>query len=468
MQQSSDWSRYHSMRDLVDYDSRKDIGKMRLVNVSFYDHSGRVPQNAVYVRSAHRNVPSFSFDQLKKVGSVLAEEKIKRMIDNDATVSNNYQRLFSMAVESALESMSADTTLGKFRDKILEDIRIPVEKLFGNLILNNLRNPLNENATFRFSKGDTEGFKYENLSGGEKSAFDLILDIVVKRETYNNTVYCIDEPESHVAMGIQGELLSVLYELVPDNCQLWIATHSIGMMRKAYEMQKENPEEVVFLDFNGLDFDKPQTIKPATMTRKLWEDMHKVILGDLADLVMPDEIYICESDKGFDAKCYNNIFSEIRPDVKFISVGSKKHVERMPSLLASATPRAKIYSLRDRDNMADEEMEEKRANGIKVLTRKCIENYLLDDEVIELCFRKHEFSSSNGELEHVKGIVKKYKDPASAAQDIRTYLVNQFVDARIGDNKDKFLEHLATLIKPGMKVYQELERDIFGDNGTKA
>ena len=44
----------------------------------------------------------------------------------------------------------------------------------------------------------------------------------------------------------------MLYDLVPENCQLMLATHSIGMMRRARDIdQQQNPGSVAFLDFGG-------------------------------------------------------------------------------------------------------------------------------------------------------------------------------------------------------------------------
>ena len=52
-------------------------------------------------------------------------------------------------------------------------------------------------GTFRFTKGASQRFSFKNLSGGEKAVFDLVLDLVVASHSYDNTVFCIDEPESH-------------------------------------------------------------------------------------------------------------------------------------------------------------------------------------------------------------------------------------------------------------------------------
>ncbi len=67
----------------------------------------------------------------------------------------------------------------------------------------------------------------------------------MKRLSFNDTVFCIDEPEIHMNTRLQGKLLEELFKLLPDNCQLWIATHSIGMMRRARDLQEANPGEVL-------------------------------------------------------------------------------------------------------------------------------------------------------------------------------------------------------------------------------
>ena len=78
--------------------------------------------------------------------------------------------------------MTGKTTLDDFRKWLIGDIREATCRLFDSplLDLNNLGSPLRD-GTFRFNKGKAKQFSYENLSGGEKAAFDLILDLVVKR-----------------------------------------------------------------------------------------------------------------------------------------------------------------------------------------------------------------------------------------------------------------------------------------------
>lgn len=422
-------------------------------------------RKAVYARSAYRNVPSFSFNQLQKVGSSLDEVRFTRMIDNDQATSSNYMRMASEALADAFEREDGTKTLHQFREGVLAEIRDAVRGLFPELILNSLGDPLSENATFRFDKGGVRGFAYENLSGGEKAAFDLILDLVIKRREYDDTIFCIDEPEAHMSMRVQRKFLTTLYNLIPDNSQLWVSTHSIGMMREAQDLREARPSEVVFLDFSDRDFDTPQEIQPARMDRSMWERMHSVALDDLAELVLPDVLYLCESppEKSFDADCYNTIFASEHPRVKFSSVGSKMDVERLALVLQKAPLNLSVIPVRDRDHMTDQEVQNERDKGVRVLSRTCIEKYLLDDEVLaSLCFQ-HNLPDTLNDLREIRD---SHSDPKVAAQEIRTRLVRDNLSLQIGDNREAFLrDTLAPLIRSDMAVYRELEQDIFGTEG---
>ncbi len=75
-------------------------------------------------------------------------------------------------------------------------------------------------GTFFFSKAGQADFHYKNLSGGEKAAFDLILDLAIKAATYDDTVLIIDEPELHLNPRLQASLLQELLNLTSPDGQL--------------------------------------------------------------------------------------------------------------------------------------------------------------------------------------------------------------------------------------------------------
>lgn len=340
-----------------------------------------------------------------------------------------------------------------------------MKRLFPDLILNSLGNPLAD-RTFTFDKGISRNFHYKNLSGGEKSAFDLLLDIFVKKEEYNDTVFCIDEPEAHMNPRLQGRLLGELFRLMTGNSQLWIATHGVGMMREALSLYEKHNDQVVFLDFSDRDFDQSQVIRPTNPSRKFWEQTHQIVLDDLAALVAPDQIILCESthgSQGFDAECYNQIFYEKYPSTKFVSAGGKRDLQNYIAVLKAITNGAKVVGLRDRDDATEQEVARIEEKGIKVLQRGTIETYLLSDDVLTaLC---HNYTLDNCEEKAAELIRLRDENlPIKRAVHPIREKVKAWGGGEVGETRDGFLRDIcASLIKPGMHTYSELEQTIFGD-----
>lgn len=451
------------------------------VELAFHDSLPGERRKAFYVRSAYRNDPEFQLRTLKRVSVPLDEVRVNRMIDNDAAVSRNYQRLVSQALEDVFEPEDGSVTLDRFNEQVLGDIRTAFYKLFPDVKLNSLGDPLKD-GTFRFTKGTSEGFSYKNLSGGEKAAFDLILDLVVARRDYDDTVFCIDEPESHMNARLQAELLSALYVLIPPNCQLMLATHSIGMMRRARDIEAANPGSVVFLDFGGHDFDLPQVIEPTKPDRDFWGRAYDVALDDLAALLAPSRVVICEGEPltgqlpknhSHDAKCYETIFKNEFPETRFVSMGSDQQIVDDKRGLAEALRLLigglEVVRLIDRDDRTNRTISELEKEGIRALSRRNLESYLFDDEVLRELAASAEKADKTQELLEEKGRIWTAKvatgiphdDLKSACGDIYVACKRILSLTRCGNTKEEFMrDTLAPLIKPGMAVYKELRNDI--------
>ena len=206
------------------------------IDIKFHGPSNINLDRAIYTRTAYRNDPVMNIGAIQELPSALKERRFKSMIENDAAATSNFQRLASNALSRAFRREDRSKSLGWFQDETLGEIQKAMKRLFPDLILNSLGNPLAD-RTFTFDKGISRNFHYKNLSGGEKSAFDLLLDIFVKKEEYNDTVFCIDEPEAHMNPRLQGRLLGELFRLMTGNSQLWIATHGVGMMREALSLE---------------------------------------------------------------------------------------------------------------------------------------------------------------------------------------------------------------------------------------
>ena len=488
------WRESRSQRGMnwdVDYHSKGSLGEVRetrwrnQVQVEFHDYAPEDTQQnkkTFYIRSAYRNDPEFQINQFQRTGDFLDEVRVHRMIDNDAAVGSNYRRLVANAVEDVFERGDGSITLNDFREQITEEIRTPFKRLFPNMEFNSLGNPMSD-GTFRFTKGTSERFSFKNLSGGEKSVFDLILDLVVARHSYDNTVFCIDEPESHMNARLQAELLSVLYDLVPENCQLMLATHSIGMMRRARDVKAKNPGTVAFLDFGGLDFDQPQIIRHKVPDRSFWSSAYEVALDDLAELVAPERIVICEGepktkDSGpnysHDARCYEQIFQKEFPETQFIPRGNSQEVSSDKRGIGYAVglliKGADVIRLVDLDDQSTEEVAELNSRGVRVLSRRNLESYLFSDEVLRELANSVSKDDKVNELLSKKESIRNSRpdDPPDdlkpASGEIYNACKSVLSLTQSGNNAKTFMrDTLALFINPRMLVYEELKADIFGN-----
>lgn len=423
------------------------------------------------IRSPYRHEADFSNTNLGPTGPSYESARFERIIDQDRAVSDNFGRLGRSALHGALKGEPASKSMDQFRRETLGEVNEALESLFEDptLSLQDLGAGLDTGA-FRFKKGITEDFHYKNLSGGEKAAFDLILDIFVKRIEYQDAIYCIDEPESHVASAIHGRLLETMLKLIPEKCQLWIATHSTGFVRKAVELARQC-ESVTFLDFSGHEFDRPVNLTATVPKQSFFRKMYDVLQDDLAGLVAPAQIVLCEGKKssdGTDAKIYNEVFGESYPDTLFVSRGSSSEVEKgeFIPVLEAIVPNVRVWQLIDRDDMPPTIRDEKIGQGIQVLRRREIENYLWDKAVIERALQGLGVGKAA-----IQSILLDYPicnpidDDMSQTHFQRALFEKvralEGVSGQGRDRKEFILAHLAPAIRGTEAVYRELEEDVF-------
>ncbi len=420
-------------------------------------------------------------NSIERVGSAVEENRFARMIDNDQAVGANYRRLVSQAFQDVFENELGSTTIDQFRDKVLGEIKSATARLFPDLVMNSLGNPLND-GSFRFDKGSAKSFLYKNLSGGEKAAFDLLLDMMVKRREFDDTVFCIDEPEAHMNTRLQGKLLDELFQLTNEKSQLWLATHSVGMMRRARDLAKSHPGEVIFLDFGGRDFDEVQIVEPEAPNRLFWERVLDVAIDDLSALIAPSQIILCEGNPvgsggkhdAIDAACYDTIFAESHPDTRFISAGGSLAVEAdrlaLMATLKAVIKGISITRILDRDDLSNEEVNERKESGIRVLGRRNLESYLFDDEVLEkLAHMVGKGDQTEDIVEIKRTAIANATARGRPADDVKAAAGEIFSNVRVklglkqcGNTTKTFMRDTLAPLFRGTAAFAEMEQAIFG------
>lgn len=125
----------------------------------------------------------------------------------------------------------------------------------------------------------------------------------------------------------------------------------------------------------------------------------------------------------------------------------------------------------DRDDHAPGDVVQLSSNGVTVLSRRNIESYLFDDEVITaLCNERGQPQAIPQLIAAMQNALTASIARGNATDDLKSAAGDFYVQAKrvlgltgVGNNAAAFAKAtMAPLIKPGMNVYAALKADIFG------
>lgn len=445
--------------EITDYIQTKDIRSTMISFRSPHRHNGELKIATI---DAGKDI------KLNNIGASATDEL-------DAKIFENYKQLWS---KYTTIQNSKDLRPSETRDHVLKEINASLEACL-DLKLNDIGDIFKADGTLYFTKKDQTGkFNFNVLSSGEKEVIDAILDIWLKKEDYNDTIYLIDEPELHLNTSIQEKFLKEIIRLIPEDCQLWIATHSIGFIKAIKDI-----EDSAIINFEGNYASEPTTLRPMPKTRENWKKIFRIALDDMVDLLYPKQIIYCEGkidankktgkDDGFDAAIYNQIFAETKPDVLFVSSGGqdqpKQNSELALKIIQKAMLDTEVLVLRDMDIKEGETTEQdkliwlKKNKNNRMLKRKEIENYLIDFEIFSKLYNEYRGKDSIKYPEYDKeAYIRKLgefdNDPKDQFKKLKTDVF------KLGSCTDeKFGLQLAKYITIDTGVYQELYECIFNE-----
>jgi hypothetical protein len=210
--------------------------------------------------------------------------------------------------------------------------------------------------------------------------------------------------------------------------------------------------------------------------RTNWKRIFSTALDDLSELVSPKTIIYCEGkdkpnkkgkDVGFDAKVYNNIFSEKYHDALFVSSGGNTELDQRSeiafAILSKVFSEIEILVLKDRDISSGKPNSESdrqiylktNPRNHRVLKRWEIENYLYDKEVLKkycdlnkLQFHENEYDKFVTDIDN-----QNLKD-----ESVR---IRNYCGIVTSINIETFKIELSKVITEDMSVFKELENCIF-------
>ena len=259
--------------------------------------------------------------------------------------------------------------------------------------------------------------------------------------------------------------------LLPDESQLWIATHSVGMIRRAFDIYAETPDRVAFLDFGQIEGPAPDVeLRPSRPSSQLVRKAMSIALDDLAKLIAPEVLVICEGSQNseripvWDERIYRQIFHDIHPRVEFKSSGGRSDLDQAAAIASVIAPGTRILKLRDRDDLTVENRLRllERDPNLRVLKRRSLESYLLNDDVLIALVEDRGPRVENA-LDQLKVARDEATLPNGSAKGAIGAVFNVARNTLsntdgLGENSSQFsADVLAKLITPDMVVRQELE-----------
>ena len=337
------------------------------------EHTVTTPRNwnsrsAFYGRSSFRTVPELRSQSRAPVDVASDSDRPQRFIEHDIRFDTDISQITEKILREVWgEDFNSETMRARFVDPINDSLA----RILGNgssttLRLTRMIPALDQKPPdVQFRKGHSD-VHYDLLSSGEKEVFNILLNLFVLREHFTNTIYFIDELDVHLHTQLQYALLKEIVEnWIPENSQLWTASHSLGFIDYA-----STSDDSAIVDFDELDFDQPLVLRPAPKSERVFDI---AVPRDSALKVFPNQnLVLCE---GSNAALYNAIDL---PGFLFVTARDKN------AITIQARALDEFSGLIDRDFLGTEEIREIRRQhpNLFVLGYYSIESYLYHPENI--------------------------------------------------------------------------------------
>lgn len=347
-----------------------DFGKEGLINNSWIK-TNHFKASSFYGRTSFRQIPRLTKNGLGHRFDVSADsDRPPTFVDRDERFENDLEHIFGRLLK---EFFRTNDDKSEIKEKIINPINVSLERIFGqhngtHLSLLEIIPPLEGKiAEINFKKGESI-FHYNYLSAGEKEVFNILINLVARGEYYTNTVFFFDEIDLHLNTKLQYNFIKEIVEnWIPDNCQFWTASHSLGFIQYAKEM-----ENAVILDFDNYDFDYTKVLVPKPKDNA---DVYEIAVNkEILPFLFEDyKIYFVENKDRI-------VYSQLNiSNTLFVQENGKSGVYHK-------VKNGNFSGIIDRDFLSDEDIKEveKQYITLKILHYYSIENYLFHpDNLLE-------------------------------------------------------------------------------------
>ncbi len=371
-----------------------------------------IPINGFYGRTSIRQVPKLTRTSIgtSNVSFEKDSDRPTMFVERDNRFENDIEKV----VYSILTDVfNEDNSTAKIRYNYIDPINKAFENIFGQeenttLRFLSIKPPFEgKTAEILFEKGNSK-VHYDLLSSGEKEIFNILLNLLSRKQYFQDTIYFLDEIDLHLNTQLQKNLLKEITEnWIPENCQLWTASHSLGFIEYANEA-----EHAAIIDFDNLNFDLPQVIVPSP--KKNFDVFEIAVSKEFLSKVFEGKKIVFSENT--DTSRYNNL----NLDNTIFFVGKDK-----ADVFHKAKNSSVYAGLIDRDYLTEEERIDllQVYPNLYILNYYSIENYFYHPENLE------EYYQSVGKYfvkdDYLKAIVKE-------KESIKSQILIRFPRARDG------------------------------------
>jgi len=325
---------------------------------------------AFYGRSSLRQVPQLTRMTLWQGGAVSFEKDSDRprmYIERDKRFENDLDKTAELILKDVFQSRQYASQIV---ERYINPINEAFSRIFGEnngtqLTLLELIPPLEDKvANILFKKGNSE-VHYNYLGNGEKEVFNILINLLSRTPFYQDTIYYFDELDLHLNTKLQYALLKEIVEnWIPDGCQLWTASHSLGFIEYAND-------HAVIIDFDDLDFDHPQSLFAQPKNR--YEVFEIAVSKEFISKVVEGKTIVFSENT--DTPFYNSI--GIKDTIFFTAIDKNDVFFKAKNL--------HYHGLIDRNFLTDEEIQLicKVYPQLLILNYYSIENYFFHPDNLE-------------------------------------------------------------------------------------
>ncbi len=328
-------------------------------------------------RSSIRIVPRIS-NNANLISVPTDEDSPVTYIENDTRFINDvflYIQEINNALREPVFSGKQADTLKIFRECI-EPLNNSLRKILGKDETTTIQIAEFQDATpgntakLIFKKGKSK-INYDLLSHGEKQIIILLINFIVRRQYYEDSIIFIDEMDSHLHTTLQSRLLEeIISKWIPDSAQLWTASHALGFIDYA-----RNSETASIIDFDLLDFDSKKELFPLPKDKL---DVYEIAIpkSTITSILKGYKLVVVENqnDEYFNAALGQEGYL-------FLPANNNREV-----FLTIKSDKDKL-GLRDRDYLRTDEIEKIKLKlpNLKILPFSTFENYIYHpDNIAEL------------------------------------------------------------------------------------